>query len=82
VSQLEDVGRPILLPLERAKVFGRHADPVSAGGCRRYLEQTGFQACLSFRSLTSILAVLFLVALCRLPSILRGLLHLHLEKLH
>jgi len=29
VGQLQDVGRPILLPLERAEVLGRRADPVS-----------------------------------------------------
>ncbi len=29
VGQLQDVGRLILLPLERAEVLGRRADPIS-----------------------------------------------------
>jgi hypothetical protein len=29
VGQLQDVGSPILLPLERAELLGRRADPIS-----------------------------------------------------
>ncbi len=52
VSQLQNVGRPVLLPLEWAEFIGRRADPISDGGGRRCLEQTGFQACLPRGGLT------------------------------
>jgi hypothetical protein len=73
VSQLQDVGSPILLPLERAELLGRRSDPIYDGGGRRCLEQTGFQACLplgdaGFQAflplccLTSVLSALFIAA--------------------
>jgi hypothetical protein len=61
VSQLQNVGRPVLLPLEWAKFIGRRADPISDGGGRRCLEQTGFQARLPRGGLTAILSTLFRV---------------------
>jgi hypothetical protein len=88
VGQFQDVGRPILLPLERAEFLGRRADPISARGGSQCLEETGFQACFPLGGLasilaalgfclTSILSTLFLVALFPIS----GLLLLLLEKL-
>jgi hypothetical protein len=73
VGQLQDVGHPILLPLQWAEVLARPHDPISDCGGRRGLEQTGVQAGLPFGEtgfqaflprccLTSILLVLFLAA--------------------
>jgi hypothetical protein len=69
VGELQDVGRPVLLPLERAKLLGRRADPIAARVCRRCLEQTGFQACLPLCGFTAILPAL----LGSLSSILSAL---------
>jgi hypothetical protein len=44
--ELQDVGSPVLLPLEWAKIIGSSADPIFGKVCGRCLEQAGFQACL------------------------------------
>ena len=51
VGELQYVGSPVLLPLERGKHLG--ADPISEGA-----EQTGFQVCLPPCCFTSILPAL------------------------
>ena len=89
MSKLKDVGCSILLPLKWAKVLGRRADPVCSCCCRRCLEQTGFQACLSLCRFPSICTALVLMALFPIRCLflmalfsIRCLLHLQLEKLH
>jgi hypothetical protein len=57
VGEIQDVGSPVLLPLERAKLLGSHADPISDRVCR-LCEQTGFQACIPLCGFTLILPAL------------------------
>ena len=70
VGELQDVCRPVLLPVEWAKFLGRSADPID-NCCRWRLDQTGFQACLPLCGFTAILPAL----LGSLSSVFPALVH-------